>query len=144
MMKSYAVILLLLLTSITTSCNSDDNDPISEVCDFLGVVDDNQINTVNPQTYVIQSVEVTGSCLQVELSSGGCDGNSWEVRLFGSSEVEASLPPKREIGIRLDNSELCEAFITKTYSFELTPFQVGGESIILILQDWEAQILYEY
>ncbi len=143
-MKRRAMTLLLLIIAVTTSCNSDDNDPVSEVCDFLGVVDDNQFNTVNPENYVIQSVEIVGSCLQVELSSSGCDGNSWEVRLFGSSEVDDSLPPQRGIGIRLDNSELCEAFITKTYSFELTPFQDSGDTIILRLLDWEGQILYEY
>ncbi|MEO0571901.1 MAG: hypothetical protein AAF039_09355 [Bacteroidota bacterium] len=143
-MKSGDVGLLLLIIALTISCNSDDIDPVSEVCDVFGVVDDNRLNTINPENYVIQSVEVTGSCLQVELSSSGCDGNSWEVRLFGSTGVDDSLPQQRGIGIRLDNRELCEAFITKTYSFELTPFQDGGDSILLILQDWEGQILYEY
>lgn len=143
-MTSRAFIMLLLVFSINTSCNSDGNDPISEVCDFLGVVDDNQFNTVNSESYVIQNVEVTGDCLQVELSSGGCDGSSWEVRLFGSTGVDDSLPQQRGIGIRLNNNELCEAFITKTYSFELTPFRDSGDSMILVLQDWDGQILYEY
>ncbi|UJH68729.1 hypothetical protein [Allomuricauda sp. SCSIO 65647] len=143
-MKNHYASLILSLALTLVSCNSDDNSPTSDICDFLGIVSNSQFNNTNTDNYVIQSVDLQGDCLQIEIASGGCDGDSWKVRLIGAANVDDSLPPMRSIILRLDNQELCEAFITKTYSFELTPFRDSGDSILLRLEGWEDPILYSF
>lgn len=142
----YSFLVLFLLFSLSACQTDDTSQPpaSSQICEFLGIVDGDELNNTNSDNYFIQNVEIEGDCLQIELSSSGCSGATWVVNLFGSDITSNSLPPIRSIAIQLQNSEDCEAFITKTYSFELTQFKSNGDSIFLMLDDWDDRILYSH
>jgi hypothetical protein len=47
--------------------------------------------------------------------------------------------------MELINDEACLAFFQKTVSFDLTPFQIDGQSDLpLNINGWNEQITYEY
>ena len=93
---------------------------------------------------VINRLVIQDDCLTVSISAGGCDGESWEVRLIGSEAVLRSLPPQRPMLLSLNNREECEAFITREYSFDITPTKAGGSAVWLNFIGTEQMILYEY
>ncbi|MEM1336990.1 MAG: hypothetical protein AAF634_03985 [Bacteroidota bacterium] len=141
---SYLGVLLVVVTLL--ACESDDNAPTSEICDVTAEVNDSRFASTDPSNYTIESARVNGDCLEVQLQSGGCDGAEWSARLYASNGVNESLPPQRSIIIALENTEPCDAIVSRTFTFELTPLAPSGEiSVILRLEGWEeGGLLYEF
>ena len=72
-------------------------------------------------------------------------GLGWREELIDSGAVMESAPPQRNIRMVLDNQELCQAVIRKETSFDISSLQVEGtDKVILHLENFEEDILYEY
>ena len=136
---------LLSLTIIVgfSSCNKDD-DNNSITCNTVIVLDKDLYDTVNTQNYTILSAVIINDCFEVEVYSGGCDGNSWEVSLVDSELVAESNSTERFLKISLKNEEVCLAMITKMYTFDIEPIRLPGNQILLNLGNWDDQLLYSY
>lgn len=136
---------LLSLTIVIgfSSCNKND-DKNSITCNTVIVLDKDLYDTVNTQNHVILSAIIFIDCLEVEVYSGGCDGNSWEVSLVDSELVAESSFVERFLKISLKNEEVCLAMIAKKYTFDLKPIRLPGNQILLNLGNWDAQLLYSY
>ena len=143
-MKKF-LLLLALLPLLWSSCNSDDNDPKSEICDFLVRVDAQKFANTPTSGYSIISAGIEDDCLSIQIESGGCDGNSWVPELIDSGSIAESSPEQRSITLGLTNTEPCDAIVLRTYTFELTPLRISGSNaIILRLTDWEGELLYAH
>lgn len=139
------LLLSLFLICILCSCDtSDDDPPRSSKCGILAEVNESRWRSANTDGYMIESVMLDGDCLEITIGASGCDGESWEVRLFDAAAIAESLPPQRSIRIDFSNQELCQAFFQRTFVFDLTPLRVSSNSVFLNLDGWEDQILYEY
>jgi len=92
----------------------------------------------------ILDVTLEGDCLQINFATSGCSGNSWIVELVGREEILESLPPQRLIRLSLENNEICDAYIGKSVTFDITPSRVSGNEIILNLDGWDKKIVYVY
>ncbi|SFR34215.1 hypothetical protein SAMN04490243_0796 [Robiginitalea myxolifaciens] len=137
--------LSLFLVCILFSCDtSDDDPPRSSQCGILAEVNENRWRSANTDGYVIESVMLEGDCLEITLAASGCDGESWEARLFDAAAIAESLPPQRDVRIDFSNPELCDAFLQRTFVFDLSRLRVSSNSVFLNLDGWEDQILYEY
>lgn len=91
----------------------------------------------------INNVKIIKDSLLVNFSASGCHGESWELKLIGQEAVSKSLPPQRSMRLSLKNEELCEAYITKEVSFDISNFKINGNPIILNMENWNVPILYE-
>ncbi len=139
----FTVIFSLLIFG---ACNSDDNTvPSSEVCDFMVEISASEYEAATTSNYTIVDAQINQDCLIIQISSSGCDGESWVVQLFDSGAIAESFPEQRFIALDLTNEEECDAVISRTYSFELTLLRISesGE-IILNLNSWEGGISYVY
>ncbi|MEM8999527.1 MAG: hypothetical protein AAGB24_04620 [Bacteroidota bacterium] len=142
-MKSPIALFLVLL--YISSCNSDDSEvPTSSICDALTIINANRFNNTSTENYTILNATISGDCIEIELSSGGCDGNTWGVELIDSGGIAESLPEQRFLVLDLDNTELCDAIVIRSYTFELTPLQIDSEEILLNLATFEGQLSYRY
>ncbi|GAA4275131.1 hypothetical protein GCM10022258_44270 [Aquimarina gracilis] len=127
---------------MVTSCSNDDD--VNTNCDQLVEVSGEQFKNAPNDQHFINSVAINGDCLNISFSSGGCDGDSWEIKLIDSEVVLFSSPPQRNLRLSLKNEELCDAVITKEITFDIQALQVSGNQILLNIENFEDQISYEY
>ena len=142
-------ILLLIGFGITfLSCSNDDDKNNqkgnSNTCDFKTLVSSSQYKNAPSDQLEINSLEINDDCLKIEFRSGGCDGDTWEVKLIDSEGVLESYPPQRNLRLSLKNEELCDAYITKEVTFDISNLQVDGDKVKLNITNSDKDILYEY
>ena len=140
--------LLLILTLIhILSCNSeDDNSTIENNCDFTSeIILEEDFNAISTSNYAITEVELNDDCLEITFSASGCGTDLWEENLYSTDASYNVFPLQRDVKIELINEELCLAVFQKTVSFDLTPFQIDGQSDLpLNITGWNEQITYGY
>ena len=139
--------LLLILTLIhILSCNSeDDNFTIENNCDFTSeIILEEDFNAINTSNYAIIEVELNGDCLEMRFGASGCGTDLWEENLYSTDAFYNVFLLQRDVKIELINDE-CLAVFQKTVSFDLTPFQIEGQSdLSLNITGWNEQITYVY
>ncbi len=143
MKQTYKYILVLSLIVLSASCKKeDDNKPIT--CDQKVLISSSEYNTAPDDALHINSISLVDNCLKIEFGASGCSGSSWQLKLIDSEAVQKSEPPQRTLRLSLKNEELCEAYITKELSFDISELQIGGNKVILNIKDYAEQIEYNY
>ena len=140
-------LLLILLFILILSCNSeDDNSTIENNCDFISeIILEEDFNAINTSNYGIIEVELNGDCLGITFGSSGCGTDLWEENLYSTDAFHNVFPLQRDVKMELINNEACLAVFQKTVSFDLTPFQIDGQSDLpLNINGWNEQITYEH
>ena len=140
-------ILLFLPIILILSCNSEgDNSTIENNCDFTSeIILEEDFNAINTSNYGIIEVELNGDCLEITFGSSGCGTDLWEENLYSTDTFYNVFPLQRDVKMELINDETCLAFFQKTVSFDLTPFQIDGQSDLpLNINGWNEQITYGY
>ena len=140
-------LLLFLPIILILSCNSEgDNSTIENNCDFTSeIILEEDFNAINTSNYGIIEVELNGDCLGITFGSSGCGTDLWEENLYSTDTFYNVFPLQRDVKMELINDETCLAFFQKTVSFDLTPFQIDGQSDLpLNINGWNEQITYGY
>jgi hypothetical protein len=143
-MKKSIFAFSLILTSLLSCSESDDNLYEDSVCDQITTVDNNRYKNNQSEGFLIRSVQIIGDCLEVEIESGGCSGDTWKVELIDAGRVAESNPEQRDLKVLLENEKLCNAIVFKTYTFDLRSIQTRNNVVLLNLDLWDEQIRYEY
>ena len=140
------LLFILTLTHIL-SCNlEDDNSNIENNCDFTSeIILEEGFNAINTSNYSITEIELIDDCLEITFGSSGCGTDLWEENLYSTDAFYNVFPLQRDVKMELINNEACLAVFQKTVSFDLTPFQIDGQSDLpLNINGWNEQITYEY
>lgn len=140
------LLLFLGIVGFLFSCNKDSETTLpSNLCEKQVIINHDEYNSaiIDP-SMTINNLEINGNCLNINFTSGGCDGNSWIVKLIDSGSVEESNPQKRLLVFSLKNEEVCDALITKDISFDISDLQVNGNEVVLNITNTHNSILYEY
>ena len=140
---------LALFTSVFfVACDFIDDhikNPIKSKCNEKAVLDHVAFPQVNTANYGITNVVLNGDCLEITVSSSGCDPNNWDMNLIGVASTTNIYPPLFHAKVELINNEACQAVFQKTVSFDLTPFQMAGQNTVQIAIDgWNNNIMYKY
>lgn len=143
-MKNSIFALSLIFIFLQSCSKPDDDIYMDSVCDQITIVDNAMFRSTPSAGYLIESINLTGDCLEIAIVSGGCSGNTWKVELIDAGRVAESYPEQRNLKISLDNQELCNALVGQTYTFDLRPLQTGNNVVLLNLEQWEVPIRYEY
>lgn len=143
-MKKSILVTGLILIFLQSCSDSDDNPFLDSVCDQITKVDNNRYKNTQSEDFSVRSLNITGDCLEVQIESSGCSGDTWKVDLIDAGRVAESYPEQRDVKLLLDNEELCDAIVIKTYSFDLRPVRTGNNVVLLNLELWGEQIRYEY
>lgn len=140
-------IFTLLLFSVFLSCSeSSTKDVVNANCDKQSqIITEQAYNELSTANYMITAVTLNTDCLDVTISSSGCNSNSWEMNLFSTNNFPDSFPLQRNLKLQLINNEACLAVFQKTVSFDLTPLQIQGQNQIKFnIDGWQEQIVYNY
>ena len=140
--------LLVLFGMLFISCSDDDNNTgnVSQ-CDLTSQIIENEVfQDIETYNYQINNVVLNQNCLEITLTSSGCDGNTWEMNLYSTDNFyDPIYPLQRAVKLELINNEICLAIIQKTISFDLTPLQIEEQNEVpLNIEGWEEQIIYQY
>lgn len=135
----------LCFTLLLMNTQCDDDDVVNVPCDQTIVVDSGFYESATSDVYEAGNVYFSDNCLTIEISSSGCDGNSWSMVLVDSGNVAESSPEQRYLKLVLTNEELCDAVVEQVRSFDLTPIQVDGSNeIILNIEGFPEPLTYNY
>ena len=139
-------ILLFSFLVVFYSCSNKDDSTNLPNCDSSSeVIAENNFNNIDVTNYSLSTVNLNGDCLEITLSSSGCDANLWEMDLHSTNAFYNVYPLQRALKVKLTNNQVCLAIFQKTKSFDLTPFRIEGQnSIPLNIDGWDEQIIYEY
>lgn len=135
---------ILFLFSIVGFSNCSDNEPDNPLCGQRAIINETLYLNANTELLDVVEISIAQDCLNIELGSSGCDGESWVVELFDAGVILESFPPQRNVVISIKNDELCDAYFTREYSFDISSLRVDGSSVFLNIANTESQILYEY
>lgn len=141
-MKKILFLALIGLTILSCSKDDDNENPVN--CDFETLISTEQYANAPSDQLTINSLAINDNCLKISFSSSGCNGDTWELKLIDSEDVLESYPPQRNLRLSLNNEELCEAYITKELTFDISNLQVDGNKVQLNLTNSDKNILYEY
>ena len=149
MNKNILYSLLFILTLIFVGCKGDDSNccphPNPTNCNEFSIIDETKYNQTNTNNYTITNVVLNGNCLEITVSSSGCNPNNWDMNFVASEVVVETLPNMWYAKVELINNEDCQAVFQKSVSFDLTPFQITGQNQVLIkIQGWNTSIMYQY
>lgn len=144
MRKSIGLILVVIIVLLLGCSNNASNPYADTPCDEVTLIDASKYKNASSAIYTIKEINVNGDCLEISIVSSGCDGNSWKAELIDSEGIMESLIVQRELRFVLENLEICDAVITKTFTFDLRPIQITDDQVILNVKFWEEQILYTY
>jgi len=134
------------LCFMNMTCETDDDiDLSSDICDQITVVSKTQYDNLVSDNFTFGNVEITDDCLNIEISSSGCSGDSWGFNLIDSGAVAESSPEQLYLKFKLINNEACLAVFERTISFDLTPLQVNGSNLIILhIDGLETSLEYAY
>ena len=135
----FSIVALVSLTN--TQC--EENDDIVNDCDKWVIVDGDYYNNLESANFSFISIGIDEDCLSIDMSSSGCDGNSWDYKLVDSGAVAESFPEQRYLKFELINNEICQAVFTKNVTFNLEPIRIeGSNEIILHIEGYEETLTY--
>lgn len=143
-MKSTAVIIMIVILISLVSCDKNKDADLPIACNSKVRISSQEFLNAPADPLSIVSVELTGDSLKIQFASSGCDGSNWEVKLIDSGAVMYSDPPQRNIRLSLKNPEMCDAYIGRSCTFDISDLQVPGNKVLLNLTNSGSQILYEY
>jgi len=138
---------IIILSILTIGCDSDDDNLNNENnCDFISeIISEDEFNAINTSNYEITEIVLNNDCLIITFGSTGCGTELWEEKLYSTDAFYTVFPLQRTLKMELINDDLCQAEFIKTVSFDLTPFQIDGQSEVpLNIEGWDKQINYEY
>ncbi len=138
------ILFFTLIGLAILSCSKDDDNKNPANCDFKTVISAEQYANAPSDQLSINSLEINGDYLKINFSSSGCSGDTWELKLIDSEAILDSNPSQRNLRLSLNNDELCEAYITKELTFDISNLQVEGKKVQLNLTNSDESILYEY
>ena len=138
-------ILILILVGIAVlSCSSDDDNIKQYNCNLETIISAEKYINAPSHQLEINNLVINDNCLKINFSSGGCDGNTWKLKLIDSGDIMESNPPQRNLRLSLKNEELCQAYITRELTFDITNLKVNGNKVHLNIINSDKNILYEY
>lgn len=149
------ILIVLITMFVLMSCDKDDDNSVKTAktemndvrlvsCGFKVLIDSELYRVGSDSPLVINNLELKDNCLKVNYSSGGCNGDTWEIQLIDSGGVSKSNPVQRYLKLSLKNEEECEAYITKEISFDISNLKDNGESSVLNIEKWNTPIVYKY
>ena len=144
-MKNSKVFSVLALCLLIFNFQCDEDEVIYSDCEALVIIDNTAYENSESANYSIVNYEIEGDCLNIEISSSGCDADTWQLSLIDSGSVAESFPLQRYLKLELFNNEACLAVLAKSQSFDLSSLSIEGTTeVVLNIEGFEESINYTY
>lgn len=124
------LLILLIVTSILfTACSEQVILPTKSGCPRYKELYYLESDSLKTNPVNVSDVKIEGDCLRLTLQySGGCGEHEIELVLMVPECGTPPLPPPAILISHDANGDLCEAWITKEYSFDISGLREEGKS----------------
>lgn len=130
--------MLLLCTLFASACEK--NTWLEEDATKV-IIDERMFFEATGDEYNLSDVKLNGNTLEITVRYGGGCGQV-EARLL-AGPVLYTYPPIQQLRLVFQDNDPCEAYLQKTFHFDLSPLRnIGGSEIILSLDGWPDRIHY--
>ena len=141
------IFFFILMTFGFFGCSQKQTLPDTQLetdCGFIAIVNDSELRNAPRDPFTIVSTKIEGDCFEVTVRyGGGCGGADF--KFIAGEALDDSMPPQREAVVSLKDEDNCEALVTETISFDLTPLRVENyREIIFNIEFINAPFLYKY
>ena len=144
MRKIRLMLLIGAVTLLAVGCTKHIEAPVNDQ-EGMAVLSYTKFLEPGSSHFTLNKAAIVGDNLEIEISGSGCSGMTWKVGLVDSEIIAKSLPIQRYMRVTFENMELCLAYFTKKYSFDLKPIRVEGYNKIHInLNNWDSPLIYSY
>jgi hypothetical protein len=114
----------------------------SAPCKPLTVGDDPMFSTEHSAVQISQ-VWIEGDCLKIKGGFSGCNDDISDFILYHDGMISKSNPSQVKLVVANAHPTLCEAYFTKTFSFDLSALkQSAGQLVNINLVGWNQVIQY--
>ena len=144
---SHRIQLAILYSTIglvLTACDDYTETDCFTACSQPVIINADEYQNAPNDALEIVNFQLEGDCLVIRFESGGCDGNSWGIKLIDSEAIMESYPPQRNLRLSLKNQEPCDAIVIKEVAFNISSLRLIYDKIKLNITNSGDQILYEY
>ncbi len=141
MFQSIKILAIVFFLSLF-SCQKNKHETNLE-CGESVIVNNVLYNTTSTDNYTITNVKIEGNCLFITIGSSGCN-DDWKATLIDANQISESNPEQRNLKLSLENNQMCLAYFTKEFSFDIRKLQTNNHQIVLNLATWNQQITYSY
>ena len=142
--KIQLALLMLTIGLVLTACDDHTKTDCFTACSVPVIINADEYQNAPNDALEIVNVQIEGDCLVIRFESGGCDGNSWGIKLIDSEAIMESYPPQRNLRLSLKNEEPCDAIVTKEMAFNVSNLRLEYDKIILNITNSGDQVVYEY
>ena len=148
MRKCQFIVSLLICIGLVSFLSACDNNAEERSLNLgngnVLIVSQSVFENVTSDRFSIENVEIQGDILRLTISAGGCSVSSWRANLIASDIIGRSEPPFRGVKLSFEqNRELCQAVLTKEFTFNIKNLRVeGSNSVRLNISGIE--IIYRY
>ncbi|MEM6395112.1 MAG: hypothetical protein AAF741_02105 [Bacteroidota bacterium] len=143
------IYLLPLLSIFFFGCPGDDDVTpanLTPICGELIQI----VNEIPDAADVPQAISATadGLCLSITIGFSGCSTDTWQMELFTTGDVAESLPTQTSVAFVFndagpDEDQLCQAFFSQTFEFDLTPYIADALPTILRIEGTDLEVAIE-
>ncbi len=141
-MRLFTIFSIILLSIIFSSCEENKVNDLFNSNSNSVIIDNELFSYTTSENFSISNVELDNDLLKISIASSGCNGETFKTILIDANVILESLPPQRQIRLILEKNEDCEALISKTFTFDITPLKEHYSEVILNLEGWQNQIIY--
>lgn len=125
----FFLILLIVSLSLLTACSEQVILPTESGCPEYKELYYLQSDSLKTDPVNVSAVKIEGNCLRLTLQySGGCAEHEIELVLMVPECGTPPLPPPAFLIGHDANGDMCEAWITKEYSFDISGLREEGKS----------------
>ncbi len=136
----------IIACSFTIGCTK--NDTTTADCGIPASIDKEKYDNRTLQDSLLNIIEepiIENNCLTLVVGYSGCN-NKHNLTLIGDGSIAKSLPVQTNFKILDSNQELCEAYFTDTYSFDLSGLKErfkNEKSVRLNFLDQNKSVLWQ-
>ncbi len=137
--------IILFVLFIFSSCCKSTDEQLADCGGKKVILSASVFNDLKKEYLNLSKATITDNCLSLTIGFSGCDNNH-TMDLIGDGGIGKSLPIVTNLKIRDNNSQLCDAYFTKEFTFDLTPYKsiIGVEKKVrLVLGDSDLEMLWE-
>ncbi|NJB84447.1 hypothetical protein GGR26_000192 [Lewinella marina] len=121
-MNKLSVLPLLLLAFLSFACEKDEALRLTCGPDIRIV---GSVEGLASDHFILESARVEDRCLTVEIGASGCTADHWTLDLVTTGNVAESNPTQSSARLIFDDQVdefTCMAYLTRTFSFDLSPY----------------------
>lgn len=134
---------LILIVTMFLMISCGKNDGLAKNGCGKIIISSEEYTSADAGDLHINTLEIEGSCLHVNYSASGCSGSSWQLNLIDSGRVKFHIPSQRYLRFDFKNTEMCEAYITKDTSFDLSEVSAGIDEVYFNVIGFQDSIYYD-